>query len=246
MSTPSSGRSRASRPEHQRPRHPPLLEIYEQLDRAYGGETWHWMPGAIDGPLDVVAGAVLVQHTTWTNAERALASLRDAGALTTQALASFPQQRIAELVSVSGTPSVKARRLQAIGRALEEAGGLEAFISLPRDVLRERLLATHGIGPETADAIALYAAGTPAFVIDAYTRRVFRRLGHAPEADSYSVWQRFFEDSLPRDVDLYRRYHAWIVLHAKQRCRATPRCDGCPLLLRCRYGQAGRTNGHPR
>jgi endonuclease-3 related protein len=103
--------------------------------------------------------------------------------------------------------------------------------------MRARLLATHGVGPETADAIALYAAGHAAFVIDAYTRRVFRRLGIGPEVDGYDAWQRYFEDALPVDVTMFRRFHAWIVVHGKDRCRPAPRCDGCPLAPVCAHAR---------
>ena len=39
------------------------------------------------------------------------------------------------------------------------------------------MLSIWGIGPETADSILLYAYNKPYFVIDAYTRRVFIRIG---------------------------------------------------------------------
>jgi endonuclease-3 related protein len=103
--------------------------------------------------------------------------------------------------------------------------------------MRPLLLTTHGVGPETADAIALYAAGHRAFVIDAYTRRLFRRLGLGPEgADGYAAWQRYFEDGLTDDdAAAFQRYHGYIVLHCKARCRVTPACAACPLRGGCAY-----------
>ncbi len=211
-------------------------EVYSTLERAYAGQTWHWMPDAVSGPFDVIAGAVLVQHTTWINATRALDALRAAGALDPAALVRMDEDQIAALVRVSGTPSVKARRLRAVAETIASAGGLDALLALPADELRATLLATHGIGPETADAIALYAAGKPVFVIDNYTKRLFRRLALGPETDGYDAWQRWFHDALPRDVALYRNYHAYIVLHGKALCRPVPRCASCPLRPRCPEG----------
>jgi endonuclease-3 related protein len=95
--------------------------------------------------------------------------------------------------------------------------------------LREKLLSVRGIGPETADSIALYAAGHPVFVVDAYTRRVFSRLGLVRGGESYAAVQRLFEDSLPRDATLYNDYHAQIVRLGKDVCRTRPRCAECPL-----------------
>jgi endonuclease-3 related protein len=214
----------------------PVMDVYRALDAAYGGETWHWMPDVVRGPFDVIAGAILVQHTTWQNAERALEALRAAGALDARMLATMPPESIAAIVRVSGTPRVKARRLRAVAATVERSGGLARFLALPARELRRALLDTHGVGPETADAIALYAAGHAVFVIDAYTRRLFRRLGLGPAGDRYDTWQRWFESALPRDAALFQRYHGDIVLHAKALCRARPRCAPCPLRPRCAQG----------
>jgi len=99
------------------------------------------------------------------------------------------------------------------------------------------LLRVRGIGPETADSILLYALGHPYFVVDAYTRRLFRRLGCGPRGNSYHEWQRFFMEALPPDAGLFNEYHALIVRHGKERCRARPRCPGCPLLDLCPTGR---------
>ena len=99
--------------------------------------------------------------------------------------------------------------------------------------LREKLLGVAGIGPETADSIALYAAGRRLFVIDAYTRRVFSRLGAIRGDEPYDVLQRLFMDALPADAGLYGDYHAQIVLLAKDVCTRRPSCTACPLEALC-------------
>ncbi len=216
-----------------------LRAVYRALAATYRYEDWHWSPAHIRGPFDTPAGAVLVQHTTWINAERALDNLRAAGTLHSRTLASMPEERIAELVRVSGTPAIKARRLRALATMVEDAGGIDALFALPTDDLRARLLATHGIGPETADAIMLYAAGRRVFEVDAYAQRLFGRLGFAtPPGTNYAAWQHWFEDALAdEDAAYFQRYHAYIVLHCKALCRATPICAPCPLLSQCPEGQ---------
>ena len=84
----------------------------------------------------------------------------------------------------------------------------------------------HGIGRETADSIALYAAGRPLFVVDAYTRRVFSRLALAAGDETYDELQRFFMRHLPRDAALYNDFHAQVVSLGKDNCRPKPRCTG--------------------
>ena len=213
-----------------------LAAVFARLDGAYDFAAWHWQP---DTPPDYVCiSALLVQHTNWSNVERALERLRAAGALSLDAIGTMPEAQLAELVRPAGTPAIKARRLHALARLASDHGGLERLLALPTAELRSRLLASYGIGPETADAIALYAAGRPVFEVDAYTVRIFHRLGLGPEGDGYSTWQRWFEEALAPDVDAYRRAHGLIVLHGKRTCRPRPRCVECRLLDLCPTGQA--------
>ena len=124
----------------------------------------------------------------------------------------------------------KARKLQAFCQAVaaEHGGALDDFLSREAADLRRRLLSIYGIGPETADAIILYAAGQPVFVIDAYTHRIFHRLGYFPERISYREMQSFFTGALPLDTSLYNEYHAQIDALGHHVCTARPRCDACP------------------
>jgi endonuclease-3 related protein len=213
-----------------------LLDICRRLEAAHDITGWHWRDDT--GWLETCLGAILVQHTAWTNVDKALARLRDAGAFSLPAIAALAEADLADLVRPAGTPVQKARRLKHFAALVERCGGPERFLSLPLEELRAVLLATHGIGPETADAIALYAARRPVFVIDAYTVRLFRRLGLGPEGGRYETWQRWFEERLPRDGDLYRRYHGLIVLHCKSTCRVRPRCPDCCLLDACPTGHS--------
>jgi endonuclease-3 related protein len=216
-----------------------LREIYRRLQCAYGSDTWHWSPQHVRAPIDVLVGAVLVQHTNWSNAERALEAMREGDVLDTLAILAMPDADLLPLVRVSGTPTIKIRRLRALAATVERNGGLPAFLRLPTPVLRGELLGTYGIGRETADAILLYAAGRRVFEIDAYTKRLFTRIGAGPGAvASYDAWQRYFEDALGRggDATMFQQYHAYIVLHCKALCRPTPRCDRCPLIDVCSEG----------
>jgi endonuclease-3 related protein len=212
-----------------------LLEIHRRLEAACHVDGWHWR--ADSDSFEVCAGAILVQHTAWTNVERALARLREAAASSLRAVTSLPEEELAELVRPAGMPLQKARRLKAFAALVERHGGFEGLFALPTDELRAALLDTYGVGRETADAVLLHAAGRPVFVVDAYTMRLFRRLGLGVEGGRYDMWQRWFEERLPPDRELYRRYHAGIVLHCKETCRARPRCPGCCLLDVCATGR---------
>ncbi len=212
----------------------PRLAVFRALLERYGPQ--HWWPG--EGPFEVMVGAVLTQNTAWENVERAIARLKAAGALDARVIAASEPRRLAEWIRPAGYFNVKARRLQAFCAWYLERGGLEALRRQPTETLRADLLAVHGIGPETADDILLYALGRPVFVIDAYTRRLFARLGLVGEDWGYERLRAWFEDGLPREVPLFNEYHALIVRHAKEHCRKRPRCAGCPLASRCPADQS--------
>ena len=221
-----------------------LTGVYERLFERFGPQGW-W-PG--DCAFEVVVGAILTQAAAWTNVEKALANLKAAGVLSAEGVASMPEGELASLLRPSGYYNAKARKLKAFAGLLERefGGDLDQMLDCPAEELRERLLGTHGIGPETADSILLYAAGRPVFVIDAYTRRVFSRLGVAPERDTYEAWQGLFVESLPAEAGLFNEYHALIVRLGKEHCRREPKCGGCPLLDVCPTGRGSAGTGPGR
>jgi endonuclease-3 related protein len=81
--------------------------------------------------------------------------------------------------------------------------------------------------------MALYAFRRPVFVIDAYTRRIFSRLGLDNGKEGYEALRRMFERRLPGDVQLFNEYHALIVRLGKDVCRKRPRCGECCLAPVC-------------
>jgi endonuclease-3 related protein len=209
-----------------------LLEIYRRLYAAYGPQHW-WPAGS---PFEVVVGAILTQSAAWVNVEKAIGNLRAAAILSPEGLLKVDLAELARLIHPAGYYNAKARKLKAFLEMLFESHGgqLDSLFALPLPELRQELVATQGIGQETADSIILYAAKKPSFVIDAYTRRVFSRLGLEPASDSYASWQAMFTDALPPDVQLFNEYHALIDRHAKTVCRKVPLCGQCCLRQVCR------------
>ncbi len=204
-----------------------LLRLYRALERRYGPQAW-W-PGRT--AYEIAAGAVLTQHTAWTSAARALAALRAHRLLSAARVAATPPAELARVIRVAGTPRLKARRLRAVTRWLlaRFSGRFAAMRRLPLGSLRRELLAVPGLGPETADAILLYAIGRPVFVADAYARRVLARHQLLRRRATYEEARAFVETHLPSDPALFNEVHALLVAVGKAHCRAVPRCEGCPL-----------------
>ncbi|MEP7217095.1 MAG: endonuclease [Anaerolineaceae bacterium] len=220
----------------------PILDVYTQLEAMHAWRGWHWWPDA--DPFEVIVGSILVQNTNWANVERAIAQLKTVDALTPVAMSALADDVLEGLVRPSGQYHQKTKKLRAFLALADSHGGLEPLLALPPGELRAILLATWGIGEETADCIVVYASRQPAFAVDAYTRRIFSRLGMGPSlVASYGEWQRYFTGALPRDRDLWARYHALIVMHAKHLCRKLrPLCGECTLVECCPGSPLGGAN----
>lgn len=204
-----------------------IRAAYRLLRRRNG--HLRWWPG--ESPFEIAVGAILTQNTAWRNAEQAIAALSAARSLDCARILALPLPRLAALIRPAGYYRQKARKLKCFARFLRTryAGTLAGAAGVPDARLREELLDVWGIGPETADSILLYACGRPAFVVDAYTRRVAERHGWIAGPSTYARLQRLFAQSLPVDVDLYNDYHAQIVWVGKHHCRTRAHCEGCPL-----------------
>ena len=239
-------------------------QIYEQLLLSFGQQGW-WPIGGKDGlsrsgkavkslsesfsphEWEICIGAILTQNTNWSNVEKALAGMRAARITSVSKVLYCEDDKLEQAIRPSGFYKQKAGRLKGLAEFVTDFGGFREF---SKTVTREELLSVRGLGPETVDSILLYALNRPVFVIDAYTRRVFTRLGFnledrgrkfgrvAPRKprEEYELWRWFFESSLSRDenrVNVYKEFHALIVELAKRHCKAKPVCKGCPLEQDC-------------
>lgn len=216
-----------------------LRQIHDQLAQAYGPQ--HWWPA--NTPFEVILGAYLTQNTSWKAVERSLANLRAAGALTVDGLRSLTLRKLQRLIQPSGFHTRKAPALKAFLALLDEefAGSLKKLAATPTATLRIRLLTLPGVGPETADAILLYALGHPVPVADEYLRRIAERhqlLMPTPGRNriNYDSLAEFtcqaFAADAPRDhARLFDEFHALVVAVGKAHCRRAAQCAGCPLAV---------------
>lgn len=215
---------------------PPLDEYFNSLFTAMGPQ--HWWPGRTQ--FEIIVGAILTQNTSWTNVERAIANLREAGLLTPRAIRRARLSQLQRLIRSSGYFRQKARKLKAFCEFLqrEYRGSFRRMFDTSTIALREKLLGIFGIGPETADSILLYAGGHAVFVVDAYTKRILARHGWTDEKSKYDDVRWLFERRFPGDVKRFNEFHALIVNTGKNFCLArNPLCAQCPLG---RYLEEGR------
>jgi endonuclease III related protein len=205
-----------------------LPNYFDRMLRVFGPQRW-WPART---RLEIVLGAILTQNTSWRNAEYALRGLRKEGLLRIDWLKRASKSRIETLIRPAGFFRQKAGTIRNFLAWVDEnhRGSLAAMFNKPSESLRAELLHVNGFGPETVDALLLYAAKRPFFVADAYTRRVLSRHELVPEGANYNQVQEFLHNSLPRDATFFNEFHALLVEVGKRYCTlAQPACTACPL-----------------
>jgi endonuclease-3 related protein len=234
LNTSQPSRDSSLRRPHRQPallhasRVPILNDHFAALIGSYGPQKW-W-PGRTR--FEIIVGAILTQNTSWMNVEGAILALRRHRLLSPAAIRRIPVAELAPLIRSSGYFRQKARKLKEFVAFLDTQyqGSLTKMFRAPTALLRAQLLAVHGIGPETADCILLYAGNHPVFVVDAYTRRILQRHGLAHGKETYEEIRVLFEKSLPPDTTVFNEFHALIVHVGKNFCRPqAPYCSACPL-----------------
>jgi len=145
----------------------------------------------------------------------------------------LPETQLAELIHPSGYYNIKAKRIKSLLIFLENTGGFQKLRKMDLQTARNSLLSINGIGPETADDILLYGLNLPVFVIDSYTRRILERIDLIEGNESYEQLRSMLESALPKEANIYKKYHSVFVEHAKQVCKKKPICEACCLKLDC-------------
>ena len=206
-------------------------EFYKFLLSHFGPQ--HWWPA--ETPFEVIVGAILTQQVAWKNVEKAIENLKNANVLDPCKISNLPLEKLEVYVKPTGFYRQKSRRLKDICTYIfkEYSSSLKRLFNKETCSLRAELLSLNGIGAETADSIILYAAEKPSFVIDAYTKRICERLQLTDDLD-YEPLKRFFENSLPKNVKIYKEFHALIVELGKNYCKTKPVCKNCPLSKKCK------------
>ncbi|MFC2039540.1 endonuclease III domain-containing protein [Chloroflexota bacterium] len=209
-----------------------LEEIYSLLLNEFGNRRW-W-PGKTRD--EVIIGAILTQNVAWRNTEQAIRNLRGNNLLALRAIHEANDSNIASLIRPTRFYNQKARKLKNFTQFLYNGyqGSLDQMFSEEMQELREKMLGIKGLGRETVDSILLYAGNMPIFVIDAYTVRVFSRLGLTKGNWPYRQYQQFFMDYMDHSVDIFNDFHAQIVHLGFLYCgKNNPQCVKCPLNNIC-------------
>jgi len=224
-----------------------IYQIYKELLKTYGPQGWwpvtprdrcgtscspvYGIPITNDTQkFEIMVGAILTQNTSWKNVEKAISELNKKNLMSIPRLLKSTHEELASAIRSSGYFNQKAQKLRLLAEFLTQHA-IKELQQMDYQESRKMLLQVKGIGPETADSILLYALAKPIFVVDAYTRRIFSRVGY--RAKTYAEYQVLFMKHLDQDSELFNEYHALLVELAKNICRKKPVCTSCPIKSRC-------------
>ncbi len=226
-----------------------LIEIYRILMKNFGEQNW-WpivegekclykkefmeRERTDDEIFEIMVGAILTQNTNWTNVVSAIINLKENNVFSIDKIVKIEDKELSNLIKPTGYYNQKAKKLKILTNFLKEKS-INELRKLSTYELRQSLLSLWGIGYETADSIVLYGFNRPVFVVDAYTKRIFLRLGKINENFEYEDIRNFFEENLPKDSFIYKEYHALIVELGKNLCKKKPFCNDCIFKANCPY-----------
>lgn len=208
-----------------------LNEVYSKLLSHYGPQQW-W-PG--DTQFEITIGAILTQNVSWGNVQKAIAHLKERNLLYPQRLFNEDMAVIAQCIKPSGYYNQKAYAVTSFLKWFKNYDfSFDELQKIETLKLRSELLSLPRIGPETADSILLYALERKIFVVDAYTKKMFTRIGVLSGKETYDAVQKLFHEHFSGCARDYNEFHALIVRHGKYLCTKMPVCAECCIALICR------------
>jgi len=222
--------------------------LHKILLEQFGHQNWwpidkkYHKKNKSDPRFEIIIGAILTQNTAWSNVEKALNNLKSKKMLEIKKISNTDIRLLKDLVKPTGFFNQKAHRLKNMAYYLHKnyADDLDTFFNRDIKEIRNELLSLNGIGPETADSILLYAGNLPIFVVDAYTKRLCKRLP-LKTGKSYDEIQKYFQEEIKKKyrgkelIQVYNELHALIVTLAKKYCKKKPDCKNCPIKEKCGY-----------
>ena len=200
-------------------------KVLEILTSAYGTRPWNWHTRQT--PFQVLIGTVLSQRTRDEKTDEAARALFSHYP-SPDALASAPEEDIANLIRPANYYSTKASRIKQISKII-----LEKHSGHTPDTISE-LMRLPGVGRKTAACVIVYGFRKKALPVDTHVHRISNRIGliktRTPEESEEELWK-----VVPEDYIMH--YNELMVKHGQKICKPIgPLCQKCPIMQFCDYG----------
>ncbi len=188
-----------------------------------------------DSPLDSLIRAMLSQHTSDINRDRAFTALKTRFQ-NWDTVADMSPQYVAKVIFQVNFAESKAARIQDILRQLRKEHGhptLDFLRGWPTERILEYLTGFIGVGPKSAAIVCLFSLGRPVMPVDTHVYRVTQRLGWVSPRVSAERAHVVLQDLIP--PSLVFSLHTGLWEHGRVTCRPRPRCGQCTVYHYCIY-----------
>ncbi len=160
-------------------------------------KEFDWLENQGLSDFELLISVILTQNTKWDNVLKALNNLKNARISSLEQLSNLSNLELATLIKPSGFYNTKAKRLKELAnKILDTYSNIENF---KKNVDREWLLNTKGLGFESVDSILNYLCKREILVVDSYTQRLATHLGY--EFENYEELREFFESGIENEQE---------------------------------------------
>ena len=213
-----------------------LAQILTLLEQAHGPRPAP--PNGRGKCLDVLIASMLTQNTNMANARSGFRQLRRLFSSWTQVM-NAPVHEVQRCIAVCGLARMRARRMQALLRAIKDRHGkldLQFLGDETPDDAFAYLTSCFGIGPKTAACTLLFSFNMPLFPVDKGIHRMARRLKLVRPKAGEAETSRTIAPMLDRWA--HYPLHVLMFHHARTFCRPrNPKCCDCNLSTLCPSGR---------
>lgn len=183
-------------------------------------------------PFELLIATILSAQATDVGVNRVTPTLF-AAFPTAKQLAIADEAAIIDCIRSLGLYRNKAKNIRLCSQQLVE----QFHGEVPQT--REALMGLPGVGRKTANVVLSVAFGIPAFAVDTHVERIAKRLQICRQKDSVLQVEETLCRKIPREK--WSKTHHTMIFFGRYHCLARkPKCQECPLLEWCAYGQKNK------
>ena len=211
------------------------LEVTRRLTEIYGVSEW-----SRKDPLSMLVDIILSHRTRDEQTAAAYNNLKNHFG-SWEKMKDAPTEEVQDLISGVNWPEVKAPRLQALMRRIEQERGelsLDFLHDLPVEEGAAWLNRLEGVGPKTTACVLLFSCRKPILPVDTHVHRLSIRIGLIGAKVTADNAHSLLQALLPNNAQIIYNFHKDLLRHGQRICvYEKPRCEKCVLTDICNYYQ---------
>ncbi|MDR0298535.1 MAG: endonuclease III [Streptococcaceae bacterium] len=200
------------------------LEIINKMfPEAHGELNW-------ESPFQLLVATILSAQATDKGVNKATPALFERFP-TVESMAQADVAEIEQYTRTIGLYHTKSRNIKKTAQMLLDWGYTD---SLPQDKKQLQLLP--GVGRKTANVVLGEVYGIPGIAVDTHVERVSKRLQLVKQEASVSEVEEKLMKVIPESQWISAHHH--LIFFGRYHCLAkNPKCEECPVISYCKFGQ---------